>query len=102
MGLHKLTAGTGYLYLVRQVAAHDRTHTGRGAKASLGDYYSSKGETPGRWGGRGLAGLAAGKEAFEGIEGIESWTVQEGSEVTEDQMKELFGLGVHPNARALT
>ena len=25
MSLHKLTAGTGYTYLTRQVAAHDRT-----------------------------------------------------------------------------
>ena len=57
-GIHKLTAGSGYLYLVRQVAAHDRTH----GPESLGDYYSSKGETPGRWGGRGLAGLSAGSD----------------------------------------
>lgn len=46
MSLHKLTAGDGYMYLIRQVAAADDTARGRGA---LGDYYSSKGETPGRW-----------------------------------------------------
>ena len=51
MGLHKLTAGDGYLYLIRQVAAGDATDRGR---PSLADYYSSKGETPGRWMGRGL------------------------------------------------
>ncbi len=99
MGMHKLTAGTGYLYLVRQVAAHDRTHTGQ---ESLGDYYSSKGETPGRWGGRGLAGLAAGREGFVATDlSAPLWTVEPGSEVTEDQMMALFGLGVHPNATDL-
>lgn len=98
-GIHKLTAGSGYLYLVRQVAAHDRTH----GPESLGDYYSSKGETPGRWGGRGLAGLAAGSENWTRTDsGDRLWSLEEGSEVTEDQMKALFGLGVHPNAAALT
>jgi hypothetical protein len=40
MGLHKLTAGDGYMYLIRQVAASDATERGR---ASLSDYYSAKG-----------------------------------------------------------
>lgn len=40
MGIHKLTAGDGYLYLVRQVAAADATSKGR---TSLSDYYSAKG-----------------------------------------------------------
>ena len=55
MTLHKLTAGDGYVYLVRQVAAADSTERGRSA---LADYYSAKGESPGRWAGRGLAALA--------------------------------------------
>ena len=46
MGLHKLTAGDGYTYLTRQVAVHDSTEKGH---AGLGDYYSQKGESPGRW-----------------------------------------------------
>ena len=54
MGLHKLTAGDGYLYLIRQVAAADATDRGR---PSLADYYSDKGEAPGRWIGRGLPAL---------------------------------------------
>src|SRR5215212_113414 len=54
MTLHKLTAGDGYTYLTRQVAAHDATTRGFG---SLGDYYSEKGEAPGVWIGRGLAGV---------------------------------------------
>ena len=29
MGLHKLTAGDGYMYLIRQVAASDSTERGR-------------------------------------------------------------------------
>jgi hypothetical protein len=40
MGLHKLTAGDGYMYLIRQVAASDATDRGR---PSLSDYYSAKG-----------------------------------------------------------
>lgn len=54
MGLAKLTAGDGYTYLTRQVAAHDSTEKGRG---SLEDYYSEKGESPGQWCGAGCAGL---------------------------------------------
>ncbi|MGD9620702.1 MAG: hypothetical protein AB7G47_10740 [Mycolicibacterium sp.] len=44
MTLHKLTAGDGYLYLVRQVAAADTTERGR---STLADYYSAKGKHPG-------------------------------------------------------
>lgn len=80
MGLHKLTAGDGYEYLTRQVAAADSTE--RGA-ASLADYYSEKGESPGRWAGAGLAGLGS---------------VAPGQQVSEAQMKALFGEGLHPNA----
>ena len=41
MTLHKLTAGDGYTYLTRQVAAQDVTHRGR---SGLGTYYTEKGE----------------------------------------------------------
>ena len=44
MSLHKLTAGDGYTYLTRQVAASDGTERGY---TSLGDYYAAKGESPG-------------------------------------------------------
>ena len=74
----KLSAGSGYEYLTRQVAAADSTELGR---TKLGDYYSAKGETPGRWMGSGLVG----------IEGI-----ADGDEVTAAQMKHLFGAGCHP------
>ena len=55
MSLHKLSAGDGYRYLTRQVAAADDTHRGRG---SLGEYYEQKGESPGVWLGSALRSLA--------------------------------------------
>ena len=50
---HKLTAGSGYDYLTRQVAAMDATDKGH---AGLASYYTEKGETPGVWVGSGMAG----------------------------------------------
>ncbi len=55
MSLHKLTAGDGYTYLTRQVAACDATHRGRDG---LSDYYSEQGESPGVWFGHGADGLS--------------------------------------------
>jgi conjugative relaxase-like TrwC/TraI family protein len=99
MSLHKLTAGDGYVYLIRQVAAADSTERGRSA---LSDYYSAKGESPGRWMGSGLASLSdtgARSAAPSTIE--KAWQVAEGSQVTEAQMRALFGEGLHPNADAI-
>ncbi len=78
MTLHKLSAGSGYEYLTRQVAALDSTEKGRTA---LNDYYSATGESPGRWVGSGLVGL----------DGLAA-----GDVVTAEQMKHLFGTGAHP------
>ncbi len=78
MTLHKLSAGSGYEYLTRQVAALDSTEKGRSA---LADYYSAKGESPGCWVGSGLVG----------VDGLEL-----GDVVTAEQMKHLFGTGSHP------
>ncbi|MYR08981.1 relaxase domain-containing protein [Gordonia sp. SID5947] len=83
MSLHKLTAGDGYEYLTKQVAAHDNTELG---KDSLESYYSAKGEAPGRWLGSGLV-------AFDDINA--------GDVVTSEQMKALWGEGRHPNATAI-
>ncbi|MBV9088316.1 MAG: relaxase domain-containing protein [Mycobacteriaceae bacterium] len=96
MGLHKLTAGDGYLYLIRQVAAVDGTDKGR---ASLADFYSAKGESPGVWLGSGLAALCdpLGRDT-EDAHLQQLWSVPQGSAVTENQMKALFGEGLHPNA----
>ena len=80
MSLHKLTAGNGYTYLIRQVAAADATVHGT---PSLEAYYSAKGEAPGHWAGTGMAGV--------GVTG----------EVTEQQMRNLFGQGLHPDAQRL-
>ena len=100
MGLHKLTAGDGYLYLIRQVAAADATDRGR---PSLADYYTDKGETPGRWLGGGLASLGTpvGRDPDAPLT-RDLFTVAPGSEVTEEQMKALFGEGLHPNADRIT
>lgn len=100
MTMHKLTAGDGYLYLIRQVAASDSTHRGR---PSLDDYYSSKGETPGRWMGRGLDSLGQPQGRDLNDDSVqELWSVVEGSHVSEAQMKALFGEGLHPNAEKIS
>jgi hypothetical protein len=44
MSIHKLTAGSGYDYLTRQVAALDATEKGH---VGLASYYTERGETPG-------------------------------------------------------
>src|SRR5688572_1648105 len=80
MSLHKLTAGSGYDYLTRQVAAMDATDKGH---TGLASYYTEKGETPGVWVGSGM----------EGIEGLDV-----GDVVTADHMQSLFGSGHHPLA----
>jgi hypothetical protein len=80
MSIHKLTAGAGYDYLTRQVAALDATEKGH---TGLASYYTERGETPGVWIGAGL----------EGIDGL---TV--GDPVTAEQMRALFGCGLHPLA----
>ena len=80
MSLHRITAGSGYDYLTRQVAVQDSTEKGHAALAS---YYSEKGEAPGRWLGSGMAG----------IEGLSV-----GDVVTHGQMQALFGSGHHPLA----
>lgn len=99
MSTHKLTAGDGYVYLIRQTAAHDAEKRGR---PTLGDYYTEKGETPRRWVGRGLSafGEPTSRALLTDLENT-LWRIEAGSQVTEDQMKALFGLGLHPNAGAI-
>ena len=80
MEAQKLTAGWGYDYLTRHVAAMDSSEKGH---TSLAAYYTEKGETPGVWVGRGM----------RGIEGLAA-----GDVVTAEQMKALFGAGYHPLA----
>ncbi|MBS9535579.1 relaxase domain-containing protein [Mycobacterium sp. M1] len=99
VSIHKLTAGDGYTYLTRQVAAGDATHRGR---AELGDYYSQKGESPGRWMGRGLAAFASAPKGWADLDKQGLWQVRPDTAVTEAQMLALFGLGLHPNANAIS
>jgi len=80
MTIHKITAGDGYTYLTRQVAAGDSSPE-RGKSAAA--YYTETGNPPGAWMGRGLDAL--------GVSG----------RVSEEQMTALFGLGLHPNAEAI-
>jgi conjugative relaxase-like TrwC/TraI family protein len=80
MSMHKLTAGSGYDYLTRQVAALDATEKGH---TGLASYYTERGETPGVWTGSGMAG----------IDGVAA-----GDPVTTEQMRALFGCGLHPLA----
>ncbi len=82
MSLHKLTAGSGYDYLTRQVAALDATDKGH---TGLAAYYTERGESPGVWVGSGL----------DGIDGLGA-----GDPVTTEQMRALFGRGMHPLAEA--
>jgi TrwC relaxase len=81
MTFAKISAGTGYLYLVRQTALGDAEPAGERDAAS---YYAAQGNPPGRWTGRGapLLGLA-------------------GRTMAEEQMRALFGLGAHPDMDAI-
>ncbi|HEV2634538.1 MAG TPA: MobF family relaxase [Actinocrinis sp.] len=78
LALHKLTAGDGYTYLTRQVAGGD---VEREMGQTAADYYTAEGNPPGRWLGYGAHVLKLA-----------------GTEVTEQQMKLLYGLGQHPDA----
>jgi conjugative relaxase-like TrwC/TraI family protein len=80
MSIHKLSAGSGYDYLTRQVAALDATEKGH---VGLASYYTERGESPGSWVGSGMAG----------IDGLSA-----GDAVTAEQMRALFGAGMHPLA----
>jgi hypothetical protein len=81
MTFAKISAGTGYLYLIRHTALGDDDPTGERDAAA---YYAAAGNPPGRWTGRGapLLGLA-------------------GRTMNEGQMRALFGLGAHPDMDAL-
>lgn len=79
----KITAGSGYEYLTRQVARMDATSE---AGPGLAAYYSEKGESLGRWVGTGLTGMGG---------------LTAGDEVTAAQMWNLFGVGYHPLAEQL-
>ncbi len=78
MSLHKLSAGSGYDYLTRQVAVQDVTEKGY---TGLASYYAERGETPGIWVGAGCASIDPHLRD---------------SIVTHEQMQALFGTGMNP------
>ncbi|ALA68621.1 relaxase domain-containing protein [Corynebacterium lactis] len=84
MSIRVVNAGDGYAYLLRNVATSD-VDTSVGTR--LGDYYQETGTPPGRWFGRGIAGL-------------HSTVVTDGSVVDKEHMAALYGEGLHPEADA--
>ncbi|MBD8519136.1 MobF family relaxase [Plantibacter sp. CFBP 8804] len=76
-----LSAGDGYMYYTNSIATGD-VHRAPGTE--LTDYYTADGNPPGVWIGAGTHHL--------GVQG----------QVSEAQMRALFGEGLHPNADAIT
>lgn len=76
-----MSAGDGYRYLMRSVAAGDGA---RDASTPLTRYYTASGNPPGRWMGTGLAGLDGGRG------------LAPDSTASERQMFRLFGMGNDP------
>ncbi|KAA0922040.1 MobF family relaxase [Rhodococcus sp. ANT_H53B] len=95
MTLHVLHAGDGYEYLTKQVATADRE---REHGQDLTDYYTAHGTPPGVWFGAGLDNL---EQMQAGIDPTAASSITGGGQVSEPQMKALFGSGLHPNASAL-
>ena len=80
MSLARLSAGSGYRYLLRHTASAD---VARVPGQSLTAYYAASGNPPGRWLGRGLTALGSGE-------------LRPGMVVTEAAMAALFGTGHDP------
>ncbi|MEQ7845807.1 MobF family relaxase [Nocardioides kribbensis] len=75
-----MSAGSGYQYLLRSVAAGDGS---RALSTPLTRYYSEVGTPPGRWLGSGVRALGSGQLAA-------------GMQVTEEQLALLIGMGRDP------
>ncbi len=80
VSMRVMSAGDGFRYLLRTVAAGDGE---RSLATPLTRYYEAKGTPPGRWMGNGVRGLGDGQLA-------------PGDEVTEEQLQLLIGLGRDP------
>ena len=76
----RMSAGTGYQYLLRSVAVGDGS---RSLSTPLTRYYSEVGTPPGRWMGSGVSAFGEGQ-------------IGPGMEVTEDQLALLIGMGRDP------
>jgi len=75
-----MSAGDGYKYLLRTVAAADGD---RSLSTPLTRYYNAEGTPPGRWLGTGVAGLGGGQ-------------IVAGDQVSEAQLQLLVGMGRDP------
>ncbi|MFF2387192.1 MobF family relaxase [Agromyces sp. NPDC058104] len=80
VSMRVMSAGDGFRYLLRTVVADDGE---RLLATPLTQYYEAKGTPPGRWMGGGVRGIAGG-------------LLVAGSEVTEEQLQLLIGLGRDP------
>lgn len=80
VSMRVMSAGDGYKYLLRTVAAGDGD---RNLSTPLTRYYNADGTPPGRWMGSGLAALGSGQ-------------LSDGDEVTEAQLQLLIGMGRDP------
>jgi len=83
MTIRVMSAGRGYEYLLKSVAAGDGD---RDLGTPLTRYYTADGTPPGAWIGSGLAGL--------GREG--AGRVHDGDLVTEEHLERLLGAGLDP------
>jgi hypothetical protein len=124
MSMHRLSAGSGYQYLLRYTASGD---VQRLAGTPLTDYYTANGYPPGRWLGGGVTGLGQVAVTQRGIEAptrvdppptpakkssgtqavdpgltaqpqptTDVGAVTAGGVVTEEQMAHLYGRGEDP------
>lgn len=84
VSMRVMSAGDGYKYLLRTVAAGDGD---RSLTTPLTRYYSAEGTPPGRWMGTGLSSLGSGQ-------------LLPGDEVSEAQLQLLVGMGRDPLTRA--
>lgn len=84
VSMRVMSAGDGYKYLLRTVAAGDGD---RSLTTPLTRYYSAEGTPPGRWMGAGLSSLGSGQ-------------IMPGDEVSEAQLQLLVGMGCDPITRA--
>lgn len=83
MTIRVMSAGRGFEYLLKSVAAGDGD---RDLGTPLTRYYAEVGNPPGRWVGSGLSGLGS----------TETGQVTAGDEVTEEHLERLLGAGADP------
>ncbi|MDQ0726732.1 MobF family relaxase [Microbacterium sp. W4I20] len=80
VSMRVMSAGDGYKYLLRTVAAGDGD---RSLSTALTRYYNAEGTPPGRWLGTGVATLGGGR-------------INVGDQVSEAQLQLLVGMGRDP------